>query len=81
MDINASHTRTHDLGLAAALVSSGFKLRDTSRDLNGRFYFAFRQTRDLAEAIDEYWANTLNVRARTYNDNIKMLKSRIYAED
>lgn len=80
MEIKSSNTRTHDLGLAAALVSSGFRLRATSRDINGRFYFAFKQTGDLAEAIDEYWANTLNVRARTYNDNIKMLKSRIYSE-
>lgn len=76
----SSTTRTHDLGLAAALVSYGFMLSTTNRDINGRFYFAFRQTNDLTEAIDEYWANTLNVRARTYNDNIKMLKSRIYSE-
>lgn len=81
MDINKTNTRTHDLGLAAALVSRGFKLRATNRDINGRFYFAFRQTRDLAEATDGYWANTLDVRARTYNDNIKMLKSRIYADE
>lgn len=81
MDINMPNTRTHDLGLAAALVSCGFKLRATNRDINGRFYFAFRQTSNLTEAIDEYWADTLNVRARTYNDNIKMLKSRIYANE
>lgn len=80
MDINTQNTRTHDLGLAAALVSCGFKLRATNHDINGRFYFAFRQTSDLAETIDEYWADTLNVHARTYNDNIKMLKSRIYAD-
>lgn len=81
MDTNIRNTRTHDLGLAAALVSCGFKLRATNRDINGRFYFAFRQTSDLTEAIDEYWADSLNVRARSYNDNIKMLKSRIYADE
>lgn len=81
MDINSPNTRTHDLGLAAALVSSGFKLRGTNRDIRGRFYFLFRQSGDLTEAIDGYWANTLNVPARMYSDNIKMLKSRIYAED
>lgn len=78
MDINK---RTHDLGLAAALVSSGFKLRVTNRDRNGRFYFLFKQTENLTVAIDKYWANTLQVPARMYSDNIKMLKSRIYAED
>lgn len=74
------NTRTHDLGLAAALVSCGFKLCTTNRDRNGRVYFAFKQVEYLAEAINEYWANTLNVPARSYSDNIKMLKSRIYAE-
>ena len=81
MDIQSPNTRTHDLGLAAALVSCGFKLRATTRDKNGRFYFAFRQTSDLTEAIDEYWANTLHVPARLFADNIKMLKSRIYADE
>lgn len=81
MDISSPNTRTHDLGLAAALVSCGFKLCATTRDRNGRFYFAFRQTSDLTEAIDEYWANTLNVSARLFADNMKMLKSRIYSED
>lgn len=81
MDINAPNTRTHDLGLAAALVSCGFKLRATNRDRNGRFYFLFRKTGDLTEAIDEYWANTLHVPARAFSDNIKMLKSRIYADE
>ncbi len=77
MDTN---TRTHDLGLAAALVSSGFELRATSRDINGRVYFSFKQVEYLAEAINGYWADTLSVPARSYSDNIKMLKSRIYAE-
>jgi hypothetical protein len=81
MDIQASNTRIHDLGLAAALVSGGFKLRGTNRAMNGRFYFMFKQSGDLTEAIDKYWLNTLNVPARLYSDNIKMLKSRIYSED
>lgn len=80
MDTKAPNTRTHDLGLAAALVSCGFELRATNRDKNGRFYFAFRQTDELSQAINAYWADTLTVRARTLNDNIKMLKGRIYSE-
>lgn len=80
MNIESSNMRTHDLGLAAALVSCGFELRTTNRDISGRFYFAFKQTEELMSAIDAYWSDTLNVRARTYNDNIKMLKSRIYSE-
>jgi hypothetical protein len=80
MDINTPNTQIHDLGLAAALVSCDFKLRATNQDVRGRFYFVFKQTRELTKAIDEYWANTLNVPARLFSDNIKMLKSRIYSE-
>ncbi|HEV2412500.1 MAG TPA: DUF5659 domain-containing protein [Candidatus Saccharimonadales bacterium] len=72
--------RIHDLGLAAALVSHDFKLHATDRDQNGRLYFIFRQTDNLTQDIDAYWADTLVVKARTYSDNIKMLKSRIYGE-
>lgn len=80
MEIKSPNTRTHDMGLAAALVSCGFELRATNRDINGRFYFAFRQTDKLTRAIDAYWANTLEVKARTLFDNTKMLKGRIYSE-
>jgi len=81
MDMELKNVRVHDLGLAAALISCGFKLRATTRDRNGRFYFAFRQTSSLTKAIDDYWANTLDVSARLFTDNLKMLKSRIYSED
>ncbi len=81
MDITSPNTRTHDLGLAAALISCGFALLATNRDRNGRFYFLFRRTDKLTRAIDAYWADTLNVQARTFFDNTKMLKGRIYAEE
>jgi hypothetical protein len=80
MDINTLHIQIHDLGLAAALVSCGFRLRATDRDQNGRLNFMFGQTDELTKDIDAYWADTLVVKARTYSDNIKMLKSRIYSE-
>jgi hypothetical protein len=79
MDMELKSIRVHDLGLAAALISCDFKLDATTRDTNGRFYFAFRQTDNLTKAIDDYWADMLNVRALTFSHNIKNLKSRIYA--
>jgi len=79
MDMDKAVIKIHDLGLAAALVSCNFKLCATDRDQNGRLYFIFRQTDELTKDIDAYWADTLVVKARTYSDNIKMLKSRIYS--
>jgi hypothetical protein len=81
MGMELKNVRVHDLGLAAALISSSFMLRATTRDGNGRCHFEFRQTDNLTKAIDDYWANTLVVPARLFTDNLKMLKSRIYSEE
>ena len=71
-------TKLRDLGLAAALVSCGFEVLRIERGAGGQAYFCFVDTDGLRRAVSSYWANTLDVRARTYFDGIKMLKSRIY---
>ncbi|HKU18005.1 MAG TPA: DUF5659 domain-containing protein [Candidatus Saccharimonadales bacterium] len=73
-------TRIHDLGLAAALVSCGFQIQEISRDAEGRAYFVFQQSDELGITVVSYWENSLEVKARTFFDNTKMLKSRIYSE-
>lgn len=70
-----------DLGVAAALVTCGFEVADTYRDTNGRTYFIFQETAALNEAVNGYYADTLQVKARKFSDNSKMLKGRIYADD
>lgn len=69
-----------DLGVAAALVTCGFVVADTHRDTNGRTYFIFQETAALDEAVKGYYADTLQVKARKFADNTKMLKGRIYAD-
>jgi hypothetical protein len=80
MDMNQLTTKVKDLALAASLVSCGFEVLDTTRDTSGRVHFAFAQTDEFERTVSAYWADTLDVKARTYSDNIKMLKSRIYSE-
>ena len=70
-----------DLGVAAALVACGFEITDTNRDTNSRTYFVFQETAALNEAVNEYYADTLQVKARSFFDNTKMLKGRIYANN
>lgn len=70
-----------DLGVASALVTCGFEVADTHRDTNGRTYFIFQETVALDEAVNAYYADTLQVKARNFFDNSKMLKGRIYADD
>jgi hypothetical protein len=72
--------RLRDLGLSAALVSCGFGMPEIERDVGGQAYFIFIKTDELERTIGDYWADTLSVKARTYSDNLKTLKSRIYSE-
>ena len=80
MEMSNTTIKIRDLGLAAALVSCGFKMRDTEHSSSGQAHFIFMQTSELDHAVNDYWADTLNIMARKYSDNIKMLKSRIYSE-
>lgn len=70
-----------DLGVAAALVTCGFEVAETYRDTNGRTYFIFQETAALDEVVNGYYADTLQVKARKFFDNTKMLKGRIYANE
>ena len=67
-----------DLGLAAALVSAGHTVVTTEHEPSGRVSFIFTPSDELTEAINQYWSNQLTVPARTYSDNIKVLKNMIY---
>lgn len=68
-----------DFGLVAALLSSGFKIRRTSKT-SRRVFFIFEQTEKLESAIDQYMLGDLQVGARQYFEATKQLKSLIYGE-
>lgn len=80
MNKTDNSVKVRDLGLAAALISSGFTLSSTCKDEKGRTHFVFLETVELDIALDDYWSGTLKVTARRYFDDLKMLKSRIYSE-
>lgn len=69
---------TYDLGCAAALVSVGFELALLDKENPRKVGFIFRGKEGINETIEAYFADKLKVRARTYFDNIRMLKNRIY---
>jgi len=80
MDMNETNMKVSDLGLAAALVTCGFEILQTTRDPYGRANFFFEENAALADTINAYWADSLELKARKYFDNTKMLKVRIYAK-
>lgn len=71
---------TFDLGLSAALVSVGFSLVSLDRENLRKVQFVFRRSEGMDELVDAYWADRLEVKARTYFDATKMLKNRLYSE-
>lgn len=71
---------TYDLGCSSALVSSGFELISLEKSNPKKVQFIFRREAGIENVVDEYWADRLEVKARSFFDNTKMIKNRIYSE-
>jgi len=71
---------TYDLGCSSALVSSGFELVSLEKSNPKKVQFMFRRKTGIEKIVDEYWADRLEVKARSFFDNTKMIKNRIYSE-
>lgn len=71
---------TYDLGCSSALVSSGFELVSLDKANPKKVQFIFRRELGIENVADDYFADRLEVKARTFFDNVKMLKNRIYSE-
>lgn len=71
---------TFDLGAAASLVSAGFELVSLEKSNPKKMRFVFRREIGIEKVVDDYWADRLEIKARTFFDNIKMLKNRIFSE-
>lgn len=76
----SSHFSTFDLGLSAALISVGFSLVSLDRENLRKVQFTLRRGDGMDAVVDAYWADRLEVKARTYFDTLKMLKNRLYSE-
>ena len=73
------HFSLYDLGCATALVTLGFELADIDRINPRRSLFLFTHSSEIEQAARDYWSDNLTVNPRRYFDDLKMLKSRIYA--
>ncbi len=69
-----------DLGCCAALLSIGYELETLNKDNPRKVAFILKRANGIDIAINNYWSSDLKVDARTYFDNIKMLKNRIYSD-
>ena len=69
---------TYDLGLSAALLASGYKLKNLDRT-NRRALFVFEYKSGIDVATNKFLTDELRVKARSYFDSLKALKSKLYS--
>lgn len=79
-DNYTNYLHSFDLGLATALVTAGFELISLDKTNPRKVQFIFRREIGIKKVVDDYWADHLEIKARAFFDNIKMLKNRIYSE-
>jgi hypothetical protein len=77
---NSSLFTTYDLGTAAALLCSNFLLISLDRTNSRRVLFVFKRAKRIDIIANAYFANRLRLNARSFFDQLKALKSRLYNE-
>ena len=69
--------KTKDLGEAAALYCYGLKLLNLEHGPN--FYWFVFENNDARRVSDAYWSCELKLDVKLYNDSLKTLKDRLFA--
>lgn len=70
---------TYDLGCAAALTTADFELLTLDRENPRKVQFVFRRVAGIEKVADDFWADRLEQKSRSYWDNVKNLKNRLYS--
>lgn len=71
---------TYDLGVSTALLCAGFELLSLSRTNPRKCLFIFRKAKNIDETANAYFADQLKLNARSFFDQLKALKNRLYSE-
>lgn len=71
---------TYDLGVSAALLCAGFELLELRKTNPRKALFVFRRAKDIDKTANAYFANRLKLNARSFFDQLKALKNRLYSE-
>ena len=72
---------TYDLGCAAALVTADFSLLTLDRTNVRKVRFIFRREAGIEKVADDFWSDRLEQKSRSFWDNIKNLKNRLYSDE
>ena len=71
---------TYDLGVSTALLCAGFELLSLNRTNPRKVLFIFRRAENIDETANAYFADRLKLNARSFFDQLKALKNRLYSE-
>lgn len=80
MNISSEYYTTHDLSLAAFL-SLNFELEAVDKKDSKKCIFLFPRSYELEEAVDTFWRGQAQVEAREYFNQLRFIKSRLYANN
>ena len=72
---------TFDLGCAAALITANFELFSMDRENPRKVKFIFRRESGIEKVADDYWSDRLEQKSRSFWDNMKNLKNRLYSNE
>lgn len=70
---------TKDLGEAAALLCKGAKMIRLQRQENF-FWFVFANKELCLNLSNDYWFNSLPINAKLYQETLRSLKDRLFAQ-
>jgi len=70
--------KTKDLGEAGALVTKNVKLLRLEN--HGEFYWFVFENTGTEKIANDYWNGDLLVPAKLYNDSLRSLKDRLFAQ-
>lgn len=75
---SASVWTTYDIGVSTALLCAGFELIGIERSNPKKALFTFKREGNIDEVANSYFADKLTVKARSFADNLKALKNKLY---
>ena len=70
---------TYELGVSAALLCADFEVLMVEKDNPKKALFVFRREVGIEEIVDKYFADRLEVKARSFFDHLKALKNKLYS--
>jgi len=72
---------TTDLGIAAAMLTADFELLNLDKSDPHKVKFVFSREEGISKVADDFWSNRLEQRVRSFWDNVKVLKNRLYSNE